>query len=50
MTEPSISSSSHLDRAYREARQAGCLWHEFGDSHLIIGGPSPGSERGQSGV
>jgi S-adenosylmethionine:tRNA ribosyltransferase-isomerase len=30
--------SSHLDRAYREARQAGYLWHEFGDSHLIIGG------------
>jgi S-adenosylmethionine:tRNA ribosyltransferase-isomerase len=31
-------SSSHLDRAYREAQQAGYLWHEFGDSHLIIGG------------
>lgn len=30
--------SSHLDRAYREAQQAGYLWHEFGDSHLIIGG------------
>jgi S-adenosylmethionine:tRNA ribosyltransferase-isomerase len=29
--------SSHLDRAYREAQQAGYLWHEFGDSHLIIG-------------
>jgi S-adenosylmethionine:tRNA ribosyltransferase-isomerase len=28
---------SHLERAYREARQAGYLWHEFGDSHLIIG-------------
>ena len=28
----------HLDRAYREARSAGYLWHEFGDSHLIIGG------------
>jgi S-adenosylmethionine:tRNA ribosyltransferase-isomerase len=28
--------SSHLDRAYREAQQAGYLWHEFGDSHLII--------------
>jgi len=28
----------HLDRAYREAQQAGYLWHEFGDSHLILGG------------
>ena len=28
--------SAHLDRAYREARQARYLWHEFGDSHLII--------------
>ena len=23
--------------AYREAREFGYLWHEFGDSHLIIG-------------
>ena len=30
-------AASHLDRAYREARDAGYLWHEFGDSHLIIG-------------
>jgi S-adenosylmethionine:tRNA ribosyltransferase-isomerase len=30
--------STHLNRAYREAQQAGYLWHEFGDSHLIIGG------------
>jgi S-adenosylmethionine:tRNA ribosyltransferase-isomerase len=29
--------SSHLERAYREALQAGYLWHEFGDSHLIVG-------------
>jgi S-adenosylmethionine:tRNA ribosyltransferase-isomerase len=28
--------SSHLDRAYREARETGYLWHEFGDSHLIV--------------
>ena len=27
---------SHLDRAYTEAQRAGYLWHEFGDSHLII--------------
>jgi S-adenosylmethionine:tRNA ribosyltransferase-isomerase len=34
----------HLERAYREAREARYLWHEFGDSHLIIGGrrrPAP---------
>jgi S-adenosylmethionine:tRNA ribosyltransferase-isomerase len=31
-------ASSHLDRAYREAQEEGYLWHEFGDSHLIIGG------------
>lgn len=29
--------SPHLERAYREAREAGYLWHEFGDSHLIVG-------------
>jgi S-adenosylmethionine:tRNA ribosyltransferase-isomerase len=29
--------SSHLARAYEEARHAGYLWHEFGDSHLILG-------------
>jgi len=28
---------SHLDRAYAEARREGYLWHEFGDSHLIVG-------------
>jgi S-adenosylmethionine:tRNA ribosyltransferase-isomerase len=28
---------SHIERAYAEARQAGYLWHEFGDSHLILG-------------
>ena len=30
--------AAHLERAYREAQQSGYLWHEFGDSHLIIGG------------
>jgi S-adenosylmethionine:tRNA ribosyltransferase-isomerase len=29
--------TAHLDRAYQEAQSAGYLWHEFGDSHLIIG-------------
>jgi S-adenosylmethionine:tRNA ribosyltransferase-isomerase len=28
--------SGQLDFAYREARDGGYLWHEFGDSHLII--------------
>jgi len=32
-----LGPTTHLDRAYHEARQAGYLWHEFGDSHLIIG-------------
>ena len=27
----------HLEQAYAEARTLGYLWHEFGDSHLIIG-------------
>jgi S-adenosylmethionine:tRNA ribosyltransferase-isomerase len=27
----------HLERAYRAAQQSGYLWHEFGDSHLIVG-------------
>jgi S-adenosylmethionine:tRNA ribosyltransferase-isomerase len=26
----------HLERAYAEARRVGYLWHEFGDSHLIV--------------
>ena len=30
--------SLQLERAYGEAREAGYLWHEFGDSHLIVGG------------
>ncbi len=30
--------SSHLDHAYDEAQREGYLWHEFGDSHLIIDG------------
>lgn len=32
--------SSDLERAYSEAQQSGYLWHEFGDSHLIVGGRS----------
>lgn len=30
--------ASQLESAYRAAREEGYLWHEFGDSHLIIGG------------
>jgi S-adenosylmethionine:tRNA ribosyltransferase-isomerase len=33
----SLCGTCHLERAYAEARQAGYLWHEFGDSHLILG-------------
>jgi S-adenosylmethionine:tRNA ribosyltransferase-isomerase len=32
----------HLKRAYAEAQDAGYLWHEFGDSHLILGSPGLG--------
>ena len=32
-----ICGRCHLERAYAEARRAGYLWHEFGDSHLILG-------------
>ena len=33
----SLCGPCHLDSAYAEARRAGYLWHEFGDSHLILG-------------
>jgi S-adenosylmethionine:tRNA ribosyltransferase-isomerase len=33
----SICGPCHLERAYAEAHRAGYLWHEFGDSHLILG-------------
>ena len=32
-----LPARAQLDRAYAEARRAGYLWHEFGDSHLILG-------------
>jgi S-adenosylmethionine:tRNA ribosyltransferase-isomerase len=31
------NGSRHLEHAYAEARQEEYLWHEFGDSHLILG-------------
>jgi S-adenosylmethionine:tRNA ribosyltransferase-isomerase len=30
------TAAAHLEHAYAEARARGYLWHEFGDSHLII--------------
>ena len=33
-----VCGGCHLRRAYAEARRSGYLWHEFGDSHLILGG------------
>ena len=33
-----LVDARHLERAYAEARRAGYLWHEFGDSHLVLGG------------
>jgi S-adenosylmethionine:tRNA ribosyltransferase-isomerase len=38
-----VSAARHLERAYAEARRLGYLWHEFGDSHLIIGGNRAGT-------
>ena len=32
----SVCGRCHLQRAYDEARRLGYLWHEFGDSHLIL--------------
>jgi S-adenosylmethionine:tRNA ribosyltransferase-isomerase len=31
-----LASEELLDRCYREALERGFLWHEFGDSHLIL--------------
>lgn len=31
-----LAPGEHLRRAYRAALQAGYLWHEFGDLHLIL--------------
>ncbi|HEU5299346.1 MAG TPA: S-adenosylmethionine:tRNA ribosyltransferase-isomerase [bacterium] len=31
-----FAGPAHLDRAYHEALEAGYLWHEFGDLHLIL--------------
>lgn len=31
-----IAGRPHIERAYRAALEAGYLWHEFGDLHLIL--------------
>ena len=38
----SVCGRCHLERAYGEARRLGYLWHEFGDSHLIVARRSRG--------
>ncbi len=36
-----IAGRPALELAYAEARGHGYLWHEFGDSHLILPAGSP---------
>lgn len=31
-----VAGFDHIDRAYKEAIQAGYFWHQFGDLHLIL--------------
>ena len=31
-----VAGGELLARCYREALECGYLWHEFGDSHLIL--------------
>jgi S-adenosylmethionine:tRNA ribosyltransferase-isomerase len=31
-----IAGQNLLERSYDEALRCGYLWHEFGDSHLIL--------------
>jgi S-adenosylmethionine:tRNA ribosyltransferase-isomerase len=38
----SVCGRCHIERAYGEARRLGYLWHEFGDSHLIVARRSHG--------
>ena len=45
VVEAAGGEQRHLERAYAEARELGYLWHEFGDSHLIIGAPASGQRR-----
>jgi S-adenosylmethionine:tRNA-ribosyltransferase-isomerase (queuine synthetase) len=38
-------AACHLERAYADARRLGYLWHEFGDSHLIIAARTKSQNR-----
>ncbi|MGA9856860.1 MAG: S-adenosylmethionine:tRNA ribosyltransferase-isomerase [Solirubrobacteraceae bacterium] len=38
-----IGGDAVLQRSYREALAGGYLWHEFGDSHLILAAPREGT-------
>jgi S-adenosylmethionine:tRNA ribosyltransferase-isomerase len=38
-------AAGHLEQVYRDAQSARYLWHEFGDSHLIIGKASGRDSR-----
>jgi S-adenosylmethionine:tRNA ribosyltransferase-isomerase len=41
-----IAGQRTLELAYTEARRAGYLWHEFGDTHLLLPNlPVPGGAR-----
>jgi len=50
VVEAAGGDQRHLERAYAEARELGYLWHEFGDSHLIIGPPALGRRRSRRDV
>lgn len=45
-----VVGSGRIERAYRVAAEGRYLWHEFGDSHLILRGgrPSPSAGGGPS--
>jgi len=36
-----VAGEARIRRAYRRAAEAGYLWHEFGDVHLILPGTAP---------
>jgi S-adenosylmethionine:tRNA ribosyltransferase-isomerase len=39
-----IAGRRHLEKAYAAALAGRYLWHEFGDLHLILNGPSGGQK------
>jgi S-adenosylmethionine:tRNA ribosyltransferase-isomerase len=43
-----VAGREPLELAYRAAYEEGYLWHEFGDSHLLL--PDPGAERRRRGA